>query len=184
MSETEGQEAAQIEARPDNEPVSARQFYIGCKQVQAEPMSLGAYNEYRGWTIPANEDPYRQGYLVVYPDGYESWSPAEIFESAYLPMGVDNDGTRVTKEMVDAFMLPVGQKSRHCDKVLVGTFMLANGFAVTESSACVDPANYDDDRGGTIVQGKAINRVWELLGFLLQSARFGFRYAPPEFTEG
>lgn len=31
--------------------------YIGCKQIQAEPMTLGAYNERRGWTIPANEDP-------------------------------------------------------------------------------------------------------------------------------
>ena len=27
------------------------------------------------------------GYRVRYPDGYESWSPKEVFEKAYLPMG-------------------------------------------------------------------------------------------------
>jgi hypothetical protein len=25
----------------------------------------------------------RPGYLVVYPDGYRSWSPKEVFETAY-----------------------------------------------------------------------------------------------------
>lgn len=184
MSETEGQEAAQIEARPDNEPVSARQFYIGCKQVQAEPMSLGAYNEYRGWTIPANEDPYRQGYLAVYPDGYESWSPKDVFESAYLPMGVDNDGTRVTVDMVENFIDHNGSASIHHGKVFVGSFMLVNGFAVTESSACVDPANFNQELGAQITGERVRSKVFELLGFLLQSARFGFRHTPGEFTEG
>jgi len=28
-------------------------------------------------------DPKAGGYYVVYPDGYESWSPAEAFESGY-----------------------------------------------------------------------------------------------------
>lgn len=25
----------------------------------------------------------REGYAVIYPDGYESWSPRETFEAAY-----------------------------------------------------------------------------------------------------
>ncbi len=28
-------------------------------------------------------DPKAGGYFVVYADGYESWSPAEVFESGY-----------------------------------------------------------------------------------------------------
>lgn len=46
-------------------------------------MNLGDYNSYRGWTIPENEDPSSEGYLVKYNDGYESWSPREVFEEAY-----------------------------------------------------------------------------------------------------
>lgn len=57
--------------------------YIGTKKIQAEPLNLGDYNTLRGWTIPADENPMREGYKVVYPDGYVSWSPKEIFEEAY-----------------------------------------------------------------------------------------------------
>ena len=59
-------------------------MYIGTKLVQAEPMSRGEYNAYRGWPIPCDEDQAAEGYLVRYqPDGYESWSPREVFEQAY-----------------------------------------------------------------------------------------------------
>lgn len=57
--------------------------YIGTKIINAVEMKLGKYNFYRGWEIPKNEDPEREGYLVVYPDGYESWSPKEAFDEAY-----------------------------------------------------------------------------------------------------
>ncbi|MDP4158226.1 MAG: DUF2829 domain-containing protein [Bacillota bacterium] len=57
--------------------------YIGTKIIEAEPINLGDYNKSRGWTIPENEDPLREGYRVIYPDGYVSWSPKEIFEEAY-----------------------------------------------------------------------------------------------------
>ena len=43
-------------------------YAIGCKLVQCEEMNLGDYNEYRGWTIPQNEDPKKPGYLVKYVD--------------------------------------------------------------------------------------------------------------------
>ena len=46
-------------------------------------MNLGDYNIKRGWTIPANEDPNKEGYLVQYEDNYISWSPKEMFENAY-----------------------------------------------------------------------------------------------------
>lgn len=57
--------------------------YIGTKIIKARPMNRGEYNEYRGWTIPANENPADAGYLVKYPDGYESWSPKRVFDKAY-----------------------------------------------------------------------------------------------------
>lgn len=47
------------------------QSYIGTKQILA-------------WEQDKDGQP---GYAVKYPDGYISWSPKDVFESAYLPMG-------------------------------------------------------------------------------------------------
>lgn len=66
--------------------------YIGTKSLMAKPMALGDYNTYRGWTIPEDEDPATEGYLVQYPDGYESWSPKAQFEEAYACDGSYNFG--------------------------------------------------------------------------------------------
>ena len=57
--------------------------YIGTKMIEAKPMNRGDYNKYRGWKIPADENPTDEGYLVKYSDGYESWSPKKQFEEAY-----------------------------------------------------------------------------------------------------
>lgn len=54
------------------------------KIVQAEPMNLGDYNKFKGWIIPEDEDPEREGYKVVYSDDYISWSPKEQFEEGYI----------------------------------------------------------------------------------------------------
>ena len=59
--------------------------YIGMHQIEAEPMTRGDYNKFRGWTIPANENPADEGYIVKYPDGYVSWCPKEQFEEAGRP---------------------------------------------------------------------------------------------------
>lgn len=63
------------------------QKYIGVKRVEARPMARGDYNVYRGWQIPADENPADEGYLVKYRDDYESWSPKEVFEEAYVVEG-------------------------------------------------------------------------------------------------
>lgn len=57
--------------------------YIGTKMIKAKPMDRGDYNKYRGWNIPKDENPADEGYLVMYSDGYESWSPKKQFEEAY-----------------------------------------------------------------------------------------------------
>lgn len=56
--------------------------YIGVKIIEAKPMMLVEAEEYLQRKIkPGNED----GYLVRYPDGYESWSPKTVFDEAYRP---------------------------------------------------------------------------------------------------
>jgi len=58
--------------------------YIGVKVLKdAVAMLLGEYNRKRGWKMPLDQNPKLEGYLVVYEDGYESWSPKHQFEKAY-----------------------------------------------------------------------------------------------------
>lgn len=71
------------------------QRYIGTKLINAKPMTRAEYNTFRGWTVPADENPDDAGYLVEYVDGgkgntdhyagYVSWSPADVFDRAYRP---------------------------------------------------------------------------------------------------
>lgn len=69
--------------------------YIGTKVIKAEPMTRLTYNQLRGWTVPDDENPSDDGFLVEYVDGgkanvpgysgYVSWSPKDVFERAYRP---------------------------------------------------------------------------------------------------
>ena len=69
--------------------------YIGTKIINAEPMTRGAYNIFRGWAIPPDERAEEAGFLVEYLDGgkpnlashagYVTWTPKEAFDKAYRP---------------------------------------------------------------------------------------------------
>jgi hypothetical protein len=71
-------------------------LYIGTKKISATPMTRAAYNAYRGWALPDDENGDDEGYLVEYHDGgkanhpdhkgYISWSPADVFAKAYTPI--------------------------------------------------------------------------------------------------
>lgn len=60
--------------------------YIGTKQIEAAPMTMGeAYEKglLQAGRVPNESEKSNVGYHVKYQDGYESWSPAEPFEKAY-----------------------------------------------------------------------------------------------------
>lgn len=69
--------------------------YIGTKIIEAEP----AYR-CEGKVYPKS-GPYprsmklEDGYKVRYSDGYESWSPKEVFEAAYRPTDCMNFGLAI-----------------------------------------------------------------------------------------
>lgn len=56
--------------------------YIGMKIVLADPLDEFAFLASTGRLRPFGAE-NRLGYLVVYEDGYRSWSPKETFERAY-----------------------------------------------------------------------------------------------------
>lgn len=132
------------------------QHYLGVKRVEAWP----------------EEKDGKPGYAVKYEDGYQSWSPEDVFERAYYPMGTDNDGSKITQDMVDRFFTDLETEKRG-EKTTVGFFELANGFEIVEASSCCDPKNYDDKIGTEIIEEKVKDRVWHLLGFVLQWANRG-----------
>ena len=64
--------------------------YIGAKLIQAEPERNPVTKEITG-------------YKVVYPDGYESWSPKDVFEKAYMKVDDNKNlpsGVSIGPEMV------------------------------------------------------------------------------------
>lgn len=94
------------------------QQFLGVKHINAKPMNRGDYNTLRGWTLPSDENPDDEGFLVEYlnspttgmPDGftnYISWSPKEVFEDSYrttdglsfgLAVEVMKEGKRVARK--------------------------------------------------------------------------------------
>ena len=49
----------------------------------------------------------------------------------------------------------------------------ANGFEIVESSSCVSAENYDETLGVQICMEHIKDKIWMLLGFLLQTAVHG-----------
>jgi hypothetical protein len=69
--------------------------YIGTKVVQAKPMPLKDAQYVLGREIkPATDE--EDGYLVVYNDGYRSWSPKSVFEEAYHVLSAMNFGNAIS----------------------------------------------------------------------------------------
>jgi len=57
-------------------------LYIGSKLIKACPMDECTFlKDFKNKDVSNKET--RPGYKVVYPDGYVSWSPKDVFETAY-----------------------------------------------------------------------------------------------------
>lgn len=134
------------------------QKYIGTKMVEAERT--------------------KNGYRVRYEDGYESFSPADVFEKAYMPLLTNKclktEKPSISQRMVDDF-IAFHEVKKLGGKTTVVRAVLRNGFEIVESSSCVSAENYDEMMGEAICMGKVKDKVWMLLGFLLQTAVNGTR---------
>ena len=157
--------------------------YIGTKLIEAEPAYRCTDNQMRVDIIvdPDEAATYyksEEGYRVRYPDGYESWSPKEAFEKAYLPLSTNGDlktdRPSISAEMVDNFILETWTQTAG-DKTTIVRALLRNGFEIVEASSCVSPENYDEAMGREICIKKIKDKVWMLLGFLLQTAVNGVK---------
>ena len=148
--------------------------YIGTKLIEAEK----AYRvDGKIVTLAESRVPcgykVERGYKVRYADGYESFSPQGVFESAYLPLEVNGklktEAPSISAEMVERF-IDHHETVTMGGKTTVVRAVLKNGFEIVESSSCVSAENYDEKLGEEICMERIRNKIWELLGFLLQTA--------------
>lgn len=151
--------------------------YIGTKIIEATPAIRKGSKVYEeGQPISKSMDPEEAGYKVRYPDGYESFSPKAVFEKAYLEVtpnaNLKTDSPSISQSMVDDFIVSTDVITMG-NKCTVVRATLRNGFEIVESSACVSPENYDEKLGAEICMEKIKDKVWFLLGFLLQTAVHG-----------
>lgn len=80
---------------------------------------------------------------------------------------------RVTKKQIDQLKSSAEVKIQTLfGKCTVVTVRLQNGFILTESSACVDPENYDEALGMKICLERIENKLWELEGYALQKQEY------------
>lgn len=138
-------------------PEDQKKTYIGVKRIEAYPEDRDG----------------KPGYAVIYPDGYKSWSPKDVFEAAYFPIEKANSLTpNDIDNMLDAgkvFITTIGEK------MTLVHVVLPTGFEMVETSACVDPRNYSKEYGAEICMEKVRGRLWNLMGFTLQWAHKGLK---------
>lgn len=138
-------------------PEDQKKTYIGVKRIEA---------------FPEDRDG-QPGYAVIYPDGYKSWSPKDVFESAYFPIDrpdklTENDIDR----MVEASKVNVETLG---EKTTMMRVVLPTGFETIATSACVEPANYSEEYGAEICMEKIKDRLWFLMDFTFQWAHKGLK---------
>lgn len=88
--------------------------YTGTKTVKAMPMTMGeAYERklLKNGVRPSECETDKAGYLVEYEDGYQSWSPADVFEKAYKPsetrldrLHIECDELRARSKELDVYL--------------------------------------------------------------------------------
>lgn len=88
--------------------------YTGTKTVKAIPMTMGeAYERklLKEGVRPSECETDKAGYLVEYEGGYQSWSPADVFEKAYKPsetrldrLRIECDELRARSKELDAYL--------------------------------------------------------------------------------
>lgn len=77
-------------------------------------------------------------------------------------------GPRVTPDHVDAKIKGEQYYTFPGTTFTVCLLTLENGFTVSGTSACADPANYDKELGDKIARENARDQIWKLEAYLLR----------------
>lgn len=75
---------------------------------------------------------------------------------------------RVTIEHINSKIVSESYTKLPSGKVLVCELILENGFSVRGEAAVVDPLNFNMEIGKKISRENAVDKIWQLEGYLLQ----------------
>lgn len=78
----------------------------------------------------------------------------------------DNLATSITEEKIESQIVKeefvrIGEKTTIC------LLTLRNGFEIVGTSACVDPKNFDEEKGRYWARKEAFEQIWKLEGYAL-----------------
>lgn len=111
--------------------------YIGTKLVSATPAIRKGGKVYPLTDeIPKSMEPVEEGYKVIYEDGYESWSPKDVFEKAYRPCDGMNFGLAIEALKQGKYVTRKGWNGK-------GMFLWLKPGANVKAEWCKDPKLYD-----------------------------------------
>ena len=136
------------------------QKYIGVRFVDATPGRDG--------------DEGTEGYNIMDEAGMAHFIPKAEFERTYLPVSMPNS---LLPQDVDQLLAQV-QTADGDPKTTIVRAELLTGFSIYETSACVDAANYDQEKGTDLAMAKIRSKIWFAMGFVLQWARYGLKNTP------
>jgi len=88
----------------------------------------------------------------------------------FAPIKV-NDEEKIDDNIVNDYIVGY-EPFKIGDKTAIVKATLKNGFVIIESSSCVDPKDFNMSLGTEICISKIRAKVWELLGFLLQTTQY------------
>lgn len=159
--------------------------YLGTKVIHAAPMNRREYNSLRGWTVPRDENPDDEGYLVEYTDGgkpnvegftgYVSWSPKGVFDRAY---GANPQPEPASSSLLNVMrepdFKPAPDKSTFLERMqaelhdLESRWQSLLNYTNGPDFLVVHP---QDDQEDLLIQGSLMAKYADVLGRRLRRAR-------------
>ena len=79
---------------------------------------------------------------------------------------------KVSEEYIESRIKDVNYTILSTSTVTVCAITMVNGFVSIGYSACVDPQNFDADKGKSIAYENAFNQLWALEGYLLKEEMY------------
>ena len=124
--------------------------------------------------LTEDKQPYQEpGYEISLENGKSHWISKSDFKDYQSHIWTKLEGNSVSEPMVRSFIANIETRDIG-NKTTCVVATLVNGFEITATSACVDPDNYCRAIGEEICMKQIYDKVYELLGFLLQTAKYGF----------